>query len=429
MNKVPTPPPGTTLVGARFPLAEYRDPIVPSHKGNPLIEALAPIRTDEEIVACLKKLPLFDEKTRVLPGEIRSHCALDLLFLYAPLSNSIEVYKKVCRLIRLGYRERNPLEPDFWRTFENRVQTPWSSDMEDSRSSFCSYIAGMSGGGKTETIKQVCRAFPQVIRHENYHGQWLVMVQIVWLRMKCSFDGSQGGFCLNFFRAVDSLLGTSYQKQYDGSIQDRLQGMKRVCLIHGVGVLVIDEIQNLVNAGTRGEEMLLSFIREMTDLTGVPSILIGTYQAVGVLSKSLATTRRGSSVGDLVWNPLEHAPGNSSNEWTYFLKSIWKYQFTARPTPLSRELIDVIHHESAGVIDYAVKLYALSQIRAIELGGDEAITPNLVSSIALDCLNWARPAIAAIRNRDTARYIDGLMPETASLIAQAKAVRRAGDRA
>lgn len=58
--------------------------------------------------------------------------------------------------------------------------------------------------------------------------------------------------------------------------------------------------------------------------------------------------------------------------------------------------------ESQGITDIAVKLYAISQLRAISIGGDEKITPALIQEVSKDSLTLVRPMLEALKSGDLA---------------------------
>jgi len=54
--------------------------------------------------------------------------------------------------------------------------------------------------------------------------------------------------------------------------------MARVAAIHGVGVLVIDEINRLSGSSSGGAASMLSFFVQLTNSLGIPVVLVGTYK-------------------------------------------------------------------------------------------------------------------------------------------------------
>ena len=101
---------------------------------------------------------------------------------------------------------------------------------------------------KTTSIEAILSLYPQVILHNRYCENDFSFTQIVWLKLDCPFDGSIKGLYLNFFQAVDDLLGTRYYDNYAGgrkTVDELLPRMALVASLHSIGVLVIDEIQHL----------------------------------------------------------------------------------------------------------------------------------------------------------------------------------------
>jgi hypothetical protein len=89
----------------------------------------------------------------------------------------------------------------------------------------------------------------------------------------------------------------------------------------------------------------------------------------------------------------------NNDVWRLFAESLWRYQYTKSPVLLSQQLTDVLYEESAGIVDFAVKLFLLAQVRAISTG-TEKITPPIIRSVAHDSLRLAQPALRAIRTGD-----------------------------
>ncbi len=87
---------------------------------------------------------------------------------------------------------------------------------------------------------------------------------------------------------------------------------------------------------------------------------------------------------------------------------MWRYQWTLYKCNLTKELKDTLHEESQGIVDIAVKLYAMVQMRAIATG-EEAITPDLIRQVAKDNLKLVKPMLDALRSgnqQEINRYED-----------------------
>jgi hypothetical protein len=99
-------------------------------------------------------------------------------------------------------------------------------------------------------------------------------------------------------------------------------------------------------------------------------------------------------------------------EWRTFVRHLFKYQWTAQRTEPSDEIMETLWNESQGIIDIAIKLFVLSQMRAIRLGQKgkpEIITVPLIETVAKDSLKLVKPMLDALRRKDwnaLAKYED-----------------------
>ena len=64
--------------------AIYRDPMVDTYKGNPFIEALPPILSEDEAIALMRYRPHYEDSYCTLPAHIRLHYTMDALRYIQP---------------------------------------------------------------------------------------------------------------------------------------------------------------------------------------------------------------------------------------------------------------------------------------------------------------------------------------------------------
>lgn len=383
-----------------FVEADYQDPLLEDYRGNPLLEALPPIWDDKTVVNKLASRPIFQTSERDLPVHLRLHCVQRISRdFFRPLSRHLELQSSISRLIRDGYVGRNPLTPNYaFRArkdaYELIMQGNTNGYPVNTPTSAGFALVGISGIGKSSSLLRILQMYPQVILHRKYQGKDMpAPYQIVWLKMDCPHDGSIRGLCLNFLLAVDSLVGTKYYKKNATKNPDELLPlMAQAAAVHCLGVLVIDEIQNLQEAKDDRAAQMLNFFVQLVNTIGLPVILVGTYKALPALNGEFRNARRNSGQGDATWHHFK-----KDEEWTWLLQGLWKYQWTNSQVNLDQTFIDVMYDESQGISDIAIKLFMLTQWRALDKEFDH-ITPELIRSVAKDRLTLIRPALEALRS-------------------------------
>lgn len=390
----------------RIEEASYRDPLVPEYRGNPLIEALPPILSETEARDALANYPAYDPSLRKDPNHLRFHHIQSTLSLFVVLPPHMELERRFSICIRQGLIARNPAGAEWWRGVHERADAFAGGQRPRSWSRAVGFgLLGISGMGKSVSTEAVLDQYPQVILHKDV-GSELSLAQVVWLKLECPHDGSIKGMSLDFFSSVDRILGTDYARTYGGvrrTIDDMKPGMALVASAHALGVLVIDEIQRLSPFKSGGATRLIDYLVQLINTIGVPIVLIGTPKARSIFEQEFRIIRRASGQGDLVWDRMKE-----DSTWRFFLEFIFRYQYTQHDSPLTDEVSQTLYYETQGIVDLAVKLYLLAQVRAI-LSGKERVTPAVIKSAARDHLRLAQPVLKALRSGEPgeiARYDD-----------------------
>lgn len=406
--------------------AIYNDPGIAKYRGNPLIEALPPIMSVKQIKQGLMGHVEFDPKDLFLDGRHRVHVISQLLDdFFQPLACHLQLEEKLSIMIRQGYVGRNLSDGSLNTHMQNGYERVMAGELgvfrfEQAKSTALSFaLIGCSGSGKSTTLNRILATYPQVIFHEKYN-----FTQISYLKLDCPHDGTLKNLCINFFRAIDRVLNTDYEKKYAlkrHSLETLLALMSQYANLHAVGVLVIDEIQHLSRKRSGGVEKMLNFFVTLVNVIGLPVVLVGTPKARPIFEEDLRSARRGAGFGALFWEPMK-APkaqvdtttGNlRKTEWMAFTDKLWKYQWLQkRDERLSEEVRDCWFDLSQGVLDIVVKLFVLVQLRAIATRS-ERITPKLLRQVYDEELKPVHPMLGALRSGDPeliARYSDLTIP-------------------
>lgn len=404
-----------TSNGAWAVVAQYQDHKLSEYNDNPMIQALPPVLSYADFVERVTKLPKLKPEERELEAHYRFHCIERLSRYFDPQNNSVELQKLVCVLLMEGYLGRNLLEPGYARRSHqiyDAIKAEDGKNLEDyvnvptSASSLT--LIGPSGIGKTTNLINILELYPQVIFHPEHS-----CYQLVWLKVDCPHAGSLKGLCIDIFLATDRLLGTNYFKKFGsrGNSEDyMLAQVAQLAHTQHLGVLVIDEMQNLVSA-RRGRDELLNFLVKMDNTIGIPVIRVGTNEAFPIFQGNFRNARRATGKAGVLWDRmhqseeqngvvLKDADGISEDgrDWSYFIEGIWEYQWTKTFVSLNKDIKDVFYDECQGIIDIAIKLYKMVQWRAIALGGNEIITPDLIRQVAKEGLYFVKPMLDYIRN-------------------------------
>lgn len=386
--------------------AHYKKQELDEYSNNPLIEALPDIVGDDEIINRFTVSPEITDNDRNKSETLRYHIIKRTKNFIQPLPEHLLLGRRLGILIRRGYLCRNPLSKEFLKrirvinqlndnSIKNKDMEDYLSDIRTTADSIS--VVGISGIGKTTAIERLLLMYPQVIRHSKYKNQNLTRTQIVWLKIDCPYDGSLSTLCKSFFKAIDDILGTRYLEKFGYSnrvASNMLINMSKLAWIYGIGVLVIDEIQNLLNSRNNEQEMLNFFVT-LTNTVGIPTVLIGTSKAQKIFDANFRQARRAASEGSIIWDRMK----KESDEWNYFIESMWRIQGLNKIAKLTDEIKNALYDECQGITAIAVNLFILSQERALQ-EEEEELTVRVIRETAKEDLHMIQPMIKALKNNN-----------------------------
>ncbi len=381
--------------------AEYGDVPVPNYRGNPYIEALPDINTEQQVSDHIRNLPPYDPAHCGDPPEIRLHHIYQATRFRLPLTFHLDFEARVSRALRDGYVGRNPLDPGFVAQLSQPPNLLPSSRSTPPRRDQCQprsfVVLGWSGAGKTTGLEEVLPMYPQRIIHSMYRDRPLTRQQLVWLVVSLPHDASAKGLCLKYFEEADAVLGTNEYHLWTRSRMGDAKNLMIQMAAHarrvGLGLLVIDELQNISEASSGGAHQLMNFLTALTDNLGVPVVFVGTYKSAKYFSEELTPGRRASGHGELHFQSLRR------DVFDYFLTEVWRYQYTRTFTPLTPALKECIWDVSGGVTDFVVKAFFLAQMWAI-VNKYEKLTSTAIRSVARDEFQLTKQVRRALATHD-----------------------------
>lgn len=402
------------------------------HANNPLIEALRPAPSMDEIKAELEFLPPFNPASRQWDNHLRMAELLSLTNIMVPLSSHFALASCMDSMIREGYVGRSPLTAAHIAIYQEIAQDrqerkPFRQSYETVTPVMSTSLIGVSGMGKTTTVRRFLERYEKVI----YHPQ-LDIYQIPWLHFEMPDNGKGVKALLsNIVQAISELIpDNNYVDDHLRSGRatvESLQSSVRILLNkHCVGLLVPDEVQHVANT-SRGDQEVMSQLTTLANKSRTPVLYIGTPKAEKVLGLDLRQARRSIPLNVGSWTPLHRQDTAidedgevtfQDGEWVYFMKSLWQYCWLRKPSTLTSRMLDVFYDCTQGIIDLAIKLFVLAQARAMT-DGTEALSEQLVLAAYRENFKLVHPMIDAMRRKDPgalAMYEDIKLPQTSRML-------------
>jgi len=311
-----------------------------------------------ELETALTVLPAYDDSIR--QGDVASRLVAlsDIYDMYVPSNMTTQIYSKLYlamlrsiekKNIKLAVRQRNS-----------------SGGIMGGSDSFT--IIGCSGIGKSSAIANSLN----LISHTNLYEQEKPFCKVIpYINVQCPHDCSVKGLLLDILRQVDDILESKY---LDAAIRARattdmlIGSVSKICLNH-VGLLIVDEIQNVTN--NRSGINLVSMLTQLINSSGISIAMVGTPESATFFEGKMQLARR--SLG-LRYNALPY------DRWfTDFCKTVFQYQYTKNPTDIDEATINWLHeHSGGGLISTVISLLHDAQEIAI-LSGYEQLDLSMLN--------------------------------------------------
>lgn len=332
---------------------------------NKVIKELPDMLSGDELLKTMSIIPKYDEQIQEYGNMTERLLKLsDIYNIYIPSQMSAEIYSKLyLGIIRSMQKKGNKLAvQQFNSTYKimqninNKTDNQQYEGIIGGSDSFT--IIGASGIGKTSAISRALNLIEadHVIEIEQPYTKFLPC-----LTVQCPFDSSVKGLLIEILRKLDEQIGTNYTKFKKATVDMLIGSVSQVCLNH-IGLLVVDEIQNVVNS--KNGKNLIGSLTQLINNSGISICMVGTPESEIFFGQAMQLARR--SVG------LKYTAIPYNEHFCEACECLFSYQYVKNVTHINNTIIDWLYQHSAGVISTVVSLIHDAQEIAI-LNGREVL--------------------------------------------------------
>lgn len=321
---------------------------------------LPPMLSGDELEKALEVLPPYSESIRDKDAATRLVALSDLYQIYIPSTMSVEIYSKLYLALLRSLRKKSTKAANEQRNQNNRAirQLEYNGILGGS-DSFT--IIGTSGIGKSSATNRAIGLISGsgVLQNESHSMQIIPCVVV-----QCPFDASVKGLLLEILRKVDESLNSKY---YEGALRvrattDMLIGSVSQVALNHIGLLVVDEIQNVCSS--RNGKSLVGMLTQLINNSGISICMVGTPESAVFFEQAIQLARR--SLG------LRYGAIAFDGYFQDFCKTLLSYCYVNKMHERKDALIEWLYSHSGGILSVVVSLVHDAQEIAI-LNGTERL--------------------------------------------------------
>ena len=325
-----------------------------------ITDMLPPMLAGDELMDALRVLPEYDQNIVHAPIPTRLMAMSDMYKIYEPSKMSVEIYSKLY-LGLLRSLQKKGTRMAILQQIENR-KAVLGADYNGIMGGVDSFtVIGESGIGKSAAIN---RAISLV------NGEQVIITEQPYLKVlpvccvQCPFDSSVKGLLLEILRKVDEATGSMYRSNALRGRQttDMLIGsVSQVCLNH-IGLLVVDEIQNVVS--NKNGHNLVGCLTQLINNSGISICMVGTPESAVFFESQMYIARR--SLG------LQFGAMQYDGSFRKLCRTLLSYRYVGEHFDITEGMFHWLHEHSGGNISALVSLIHDAQENAI-IGGTERL--------------------------------------------------------
>lgn len=327
---------------------------------NRIVDYLPKMRTGKDLVSALQVLPSYDVNICNEDSVTRLMALSDLYKIYIPSFMSVEIYSKLyLALIRSISKKQTKLAIIQQNENFKAVSGEEYRGIMGGSDSFT--IIGASGIGKSSAVTRAITLITEnkIIETEHPYNKIIPCVIV-----QCPFDSSVKGLLLEILRKVDEALDSTY---YEKALRSRatidmlIGSVSQVALNH-IGLLIVDEIQNVVNS--KNGKSLVGALTQLINNSGISICMVGTPESSIFFEQAMQLARR--SLG------LQYGAMKYDEQFKEFCKILLSYKYVKKEISITEAVIQWLYEHSGGITSVVVSLIHDAQEIAI-LNGTEVL--------------------------------------------------------
>ena len=312
--------------------------------------------TGEELNNALRIIPEYDDSIRTNDKSTRLIALSELYNIYIPSRMSEEIYSKLYLALLRSLNKKDTINA-VRQANENYKAVHQKSYQGIIGGSDSFTIIGCSGIGKSSAISRAVDLITDKSFVE-FNNTKICPVMVV----QCPFDSSVKGLAFEILRNIDDVLETKY---YSNALRshattDVLIGIISQVSLYHIGLLIIDEIQNV--ASSKNGKTFINALTQLINNSGVSICMVGTPECKVFFEQQLQLARR--SMG------LEYTPLQYDYYFENFCRTVFRFQYTRYQTELEAVILERLYEYSGGLVSLVVSLLHDAQEIAIITGSE-----------------------------------------------------------
>lgn len=312
------------------------------------------MRMGKELLEALTYLPTYNDSIRQLSASERLIALNNIYNIYYPSSMAVEIYSKLyLAFVRSTQKKQSILATR--QLYENRkaIIGQQYQGLIGGADSFT--IIGKSGTGKSSSIEKAI----SLICEDKNASPSLIPFAVIQTPSDCSVKG----LLLEILRKVDEYLNTKY---YQNALRSRattdmlIGSVSQVCLNH-IGVLILDEVQNVVTS--KNGKGLIGNMIQLINNSGISICFVGTPECNPFFESAFQLARR--TVG-LYYSSLSY------DDYFYKLcEVVFSYQYVQHHSAITSNIVEWLYSHSGGITAVLIGLIHDAQEIAIIEGTEK----------------------------------------------------------